>query len=63
MRDIILTVGLIIGVILLIGGKKTQIYKYIKIVGILIIAVCLVMIMPDLISSFIHGFRDGLSAK
>jgi len=51
--------ALIIGVILLIVGKKTQIHKYSKNIGILIIVACLCMIMPD----FIKGFIDGISGK
>ncbi len=59
MKAIIIILALIIGVILLIIGKKTQIHKYSKNIGILIIVACLCMVMPD----FIKGFIDGISGK
>ena len=59
MMDIIIILALIIGVILIIVGKKTPIHKYLKNLGILIIVVCLCMAIPD----FIKGFKAGISGK
>ncbi|MDD3224788.1 MAG: hypothetical protein PHX70_08860 [Clostridium sp.] len=49
--------GLIIGIILVIIGKKASVNKYVKIIGILIIIVCLCIVIPD----FIKGFKDGFN--
>lgn len=60
MRDIIVILGLIIGAILIIAGKKTKLQKYTTIAGILVIAVCLVIVMPDIINGFIDGYTEGI---
>lgn len=59
MKDIVIILGIIIGGILLIVGKKGQTHKHVKIIGIIIIVVCLGMVIPD----FIKGFIDGVSGK
>lgn len=59
MKEVIIILGLIIGVILLIVGNKIQTYKYLRIIGIIIILVCLVIEIP----SFIKGLIDGLQGK
>ncbi|SHK70437.1 hypothetical protein SAMN02745163_04300 [Clostridium cavendishii DSM 21758] len=60
MKDIIIILGVIIGVVLFIVGKKSQTYKYLKIIGVIIIVVCLgIEISPD----FIRGFMNGLQGK
>ncbi|MFV3010717.1 hypothetical protein ACLD43_03020 [Clostridium botulinum] len=58
MKDIIISLGLIIGVIMLIVSKKTKKYKYVNAVGTVIILVCLTMAAPD----FLRGFIDGMKA-
>ncbi|MCW6108914.1 hypothetical protein [Clostridium sporogenes] len=58
MKDIIIILALIIGVVMLIAGKKTQKYKYVNTIGKVIILVCLGMAVPD----FIRGFIDGMTA-
>ncbi|ACA44937.1 hypothetical protein FDC22_12620 [Clostridium botulinum] len=58
MKDIIRILGLIIGVAMLIVGKKTKKYKYVNTIGKIIILVCLAMAVPD----FIRGFIDGMTA-
>lgn len=58
MKDIIISLGLIIGVVMLIVGKKTKKYKYVNTIGKVIILVCLGMVVPD----FIRGFIDGMTA-
>ncbi|APF28113.1 putative membrane protein [Clostridium sporogenes] len=58
MKDIIISLGLIICVVMLIVGKKTKKYKYVNTIGKVIILVCLGMAIPD----FIRGFIDGMTA-
>ncbi|EQB4338355.1 hypothetical protein ACYJ2U_000947 [Clostridium botulinum] len=58
MKDIIIILALIIGVFMLIVGKKTKKYKYVNAIGTFIILVCLAMAVPD----FIRGFIDGMTA-
>ncbi|EJO5347781.1 hypothetical protein NRP93_001873 [Clostridium botulinum] len=58
MKDIIISLGLIIGVVMLVVSKKTKKYKYINAIGKVIILVCLVMAIPD----FIRGCIDGMTS-
>ncbi|AJD30787.1 MULTISPECIES: hypothetical protein [Clostridium] len=58
MKDIIISLGLIIGVVMLVVSKKTKKYKYVNAIGKVIILVCLAMAVPD----FIRGFIDGMTA-
>ncbi|NFL57020.1 hypothetical protein FDB79_15965 [Clostridium botulinum] len=58
MKDIIIILALIIGVVMLVVGKKTKKYKYVNAIEKVIILVCLAMAVPD----FIRGFIDGMTA-
>lgn len=58
MSDIITICGIIIGIVLLIIGKKRPDLKLIKIFGILIIIISLAISAPEMIK----GFKDGWNA-
>ncbi|KEI98961.1 hypothetical protein N496_05040 [Clostridium botulinum A2B3 87] len=58
MKDIIISLGLMVGIVMLIVGKKTKKYKYVNAIGTFIILVCLAMAAPD----FLRGFIDGMTA-
>lgn len=57
MQNIILILAIIAGIILFIVGKKKQEHKYMKILGLITILLCLIIIAP----SFIRGFADGFT--
>jgi len=58
MKDIIISSGLIIGVVMLVVSKKIKKYKHVNSIGKVIILVCLAMAVPD----FLRGFIDGMTA-
>lgn len=60
MKDIIIILGVIIGILLIITGKRRTMDK-LRIIGILLIAVCLIVVAPDAIRGFIDGVNYGWS--
>lgn len=58
MNDLILILGLLVGVIVLLISKKMKNNRVIKNIGIIIIVVCAVMSMPDIIKGFMNGFNE-----
>lgn len=58
MTDILLIVGVILGVVFLIIGIKKVKFKFFKLIGIVLILVSLIYVAPD----FIRGFKEGFAA-
>jgi uncharacterized membrane protein len=61
MKDVIIVIGVVLGIILLVIGSKVKKNKGIKITGILMVSISIIIAAPDIISGFIEGFRDGFS--
>lgn len=59
MTDVITICGVIIGVLLLILGKKRPNLKLLNLCGILIIIISLVIGAPDLINGFKEGYNSA----
>ena len=59
MKDVIIVIGVVLGIILLVIGSKVKKNKGIKITGILMVSISIIIAAPDIISGFIEGFRDG----
>ncbi|EJP6473766.1 hypothetical protein NHI66_003133 [Clostridium botulinum] len=58
MKDFIIILGIIIGIVMFNISKKTKKYKHINSIGKFIIMICSIIA----ISSFIRGFIDGMIA-
>ena len=62
MKDILVLIGLGIGIILLVLGRFFVKRKEIRIAGILLIVVSLIIAAPDIISGFVKGFGQGFNS-
>lgn len=62
MKDILVLIGLGLGIVFLVVGRFFVKRKEIKIAGILLIAVSIIIAAPDIISGFAEGFREGFSS-
>lgn len=62
MKDIISTIGLMIGIILIIISKKNKNVKYGKFIGILFILVSLAINGPEMAQGFKEGLKEGFTA-
>lgn len=61
MKDVIIILGVIIGILLIKTGKMKERYK-LRTIGALIIAACLIVVAPDAIMAAIRGFMDGVNS-
>lgn len=60
MKDVLIVVGVVLGIILLIIGSKVKKNKGIKIAGIIMVLISIFIAAPDIVRGFMEGFRDGL---
>jgi hypothetical protein len=58
-KDIMVLIGLGLGIILILLGMKLKNVKALKVVGILMIIISLIIAAPDIISGFVDGFKNG----
>ncbi len=58
MLDIILLIGMVVGVILIITGKRKHNYKILSLIGVLVLLISLTFAAPD----FIAGFKAGYAS-
>lgn len=58
MLDIILLIGMVVGVILIIIGKRNHNYKILNLIGVLVLLIFLIFAAPY----FIAGFKAGYAS-
>lgn len=58
-KDYLIIAGFIIGVILTVIGKKKGNRKALSYIGLILIAICFALALPDMINGFIDGYNAG----
>lgn len=61
MKDIIIILGIVIGVLLIKIGKRKAMNK-LQNIGALVIVICFVVAAPDFIKGAISAFMDGINS-
>ncbi len=59
MLDIISIIGIVIGLFLWFIGRKKEDYKMLQTIGLIILAVSIVVVIPNFLKGFREGFMNG----
>lgn len=59
MKDILIWIGLGLGIILIVIGSKVKKNRVLKIAGISMVSISLIVAIPDIASGFVEGFNEG----
>lgn len=57
--DIISIMGIVIGLLLWFIGRKKEDYKMIRTIGLIILAISIVVVIPNFLKGFREGFING----